>query len=411
MIVTYEEYAELTVQNKMDEYGGGMIGIGESTSNISDETSPYQTVLQEDDVINMRAKEPQVANGYNWVWNDTEAPENKSKWEKSLQGVPVELGENQTTLYEVQSGDNGSIILGNLQKVCNISFQNSTGAGTIKVDGVLKTSLPFSTTEIEKNDITGLAINHFSNGIEFTFSSWSPGGSTSYETTFAPEVHTNYVANFTGRPTNTYRNQYFNPKVVGQPIKVYWSQHPSTNVTQYKIYRKPKFGSETCIGTVSRTGDASYTYTFTDPDMVHTSSSSTYNLYYYDVRAYYSPDGNYSDYDFKAVYAEMGGPVADDNPKEERMQIAEKEYEYGISNYPNPYNPTTTINYQIKEMGNVNITVFDALGRTVKVLVNDVKQPGDYNILFDGSNLSNGVYYYRMNSGKFVETKKMIMMK
>ena len=102
----------------------------------------------------------------------------------------------------------------------------------------------------------------------------------------------------------------------------------------------------------------------------------------------------------------MGGPIADDSPNEERMQIAEKTYEYGISNYPNPYNPTTTINYQIKEMGNVNITVFDALGRTVKVLVNDIKQPGEYNILFDGSNLSNGVYYYRMQAGNFVETKK-----
>ena len=57
------------------------------------------------------------------------------------------------------------------------------------------------------------------------------------------------------------------------------------------MYRKPKYGSESCVGTFTRTGTSSYVYTFTDPDMVHTNSSSSYDLYYYDVRAYYSPDG------------------------------------------------------------------------------------------------------------------------
>ena len=68
----------------------------------------------------------------------------------------------------------------------------------------------------------------------------------------APSTHKDYEAIFTGRPNNTYRNQYFNPKVVGQPIKVYWSQHPNTSVTQYKVYRKPKYGSESCVGTFTR---------------------------------------------------------------------------------------------------------------------------------------------------------------
>jgi hypothetical protein len=406
VLLKWDAPSHITARNNFI-YGSINVGVNESPS---PESSPHNFSANVGSSVVLEAVD-QTYDTYDRIWNDTEAPIAQSSWNIYKNGSWSPNGTSPTKTFNVDISDNGGIYEAGLRKKCNLTFTNNTGLGTIKVDGLLKTSLPFSTTEIEKNDITGLAINHFSNGIEFTFSSWSPGGSTTYETTFAPEVHTNYVANFTGRPTNTYRNQYFNPKVVGQPIKVYWSQHPSTNVTQYKIYRKPKIGSETCIGTVSRTGDSSYTYTFTDPDMVHTNSSSTYNLYYYDVRAYYSPDGNYSDYDFKAVYAEMGGPIADDNPNEERMQIAEKTYEYGISNYPNPYNPTTTINYQIKEMGNVNITVFDALGRTVKVLVNDIKQPGDYNILFDGSNLSNGVYYYRMQSGKFVETKKMIMMK
>ena len=145
--------------------------------------------------------------------------------------------------------------------------------------------------------------------------------------------------------------------------------------------------------------------------MVHTNSSSSNDLYYYDVRAEYTPDGLYSDYDFKAVYAEMGGPQRDDTAQDERMQIAEKIYEYGISNYPNPYNPTTTISYSIKEQGNVQITVYDALGRKVADLVNEIKQPGSYSALFNGSNLTSGIYFYTMKVNDFMETKKMLLTK
>ncbi len=86
-------------------------------------------------------------------------------------------------------------------------------------------------------------------------------------------------------------------------------------------------------------------------------------------------------------------------------------YEYGIANYPNPYNPSTTINFQIKETGNVTITVYDALGREVKELVKEVKQPGSYNILFDGTNLSSGIYFYTMSVNNFTASKKMLLAK
>ena len=400
-----ETYFKVRVENN---FTGGSINVAGLTK-----TSPHDKSVKGGDSFTIGAL-AQNSGGYDRVWNTNGT--NNSKWEKKLYGgSPTFYSYSQNTNYTVSSNDVSTSLIAGLRKICEISFKNSHSGGevggSIKVNGTSYTSPTSDFNVVELNGITGEAVNHSINGIDFSFSSWSDGGGTNYSHTFTPSTHKDYEAIFTGRPNNTYRNQYFNPKVVGQPIKVYWSQHPNTSVTQYKVYRKPKYGSESCVGTFARTGTSSYVYTFTDPDMVHTNSSSSNDLYYYDVRAYYSPDVTYSDYDFKAVYAEMGGPIADDSPKEERMQIAEKIYEYGISNYPNPYNPTTTINYQIKEMGNVNITVFDALGRTVKVLVNDIKQPGDYNIHFDGSNLSNGVYYYRMQAGNFVETKKMIMMK
>ena len=402
ILVEWDAPCHITAQNN---FAGGTIKVGVNSS-ATNRTSPYSFSANIGSTVNLQAVE-QSNSGYNMVWNDTEDPLNQSNWVRS----GVHKSYNQTYSFSASTEDRDKIYTANLKKICNVDFENSTGAGSIKLNGTTYSSPAPRKYIVEDTDISAQALIHQSGGIDFTFVNWSEEGGNNLSFTFYPTSHKVYTANFEGTPNNTYRNQRFNSKVVGQPIKVYWDQHPNTNVTQYKVYRKPKYGSESCVGTFARTGNSSYVYTFTDPDMVHTNSSSSNDLYYYDVRAYYSPDGTYSDYDFKAVYAEMGGPIANDNPNEERMQIAEKIYEYGISNYPNPYNPTTTISYQIKEMGNVNITVFDALGRTVKVLVNDIKQPGVYNILFDGSNLSNGVYYYRMQAGNFVETKKMIMMK
>ncbi len=292
----------------------------------------------------------------------------------------------------------------------DVTVCNSTGGGQVKVNGTTY-NVSRSETITEPSYITVSALIHEINGISYSFVDWSSGSTQSYNYQFSTNINSTLVANFEGRPNNDYRNQYFNPKVVGQPIKVYWSQHPDTNVTQYKVYRKPKYGSESCVGTFARTGTSSYVYTFTDPDMVHTNSSSSYDLYYYDVRAYYSLDGTYSDYDFEAVYAEMGGPQRDDTAQDERMQIFEKTYEYGISNYPNPYNPTTTISYSIKEQGTVQITVYDALGRKIVDLVNEIKQPGSYDAMFNGSNLTSGIYFYTMKVNDFMETKKMLLTK
>jgi len=84
---------------------------------------------------------------------------------------------------------------------------------------------------------------------------------------------------------------------------------------------------------------------------------------------------------------------------------------YLKQNYPNPFNPVTTIKFGIPKSDFVYIQVFDLIGRKVKTLVSEYKQAGEYIVEFDGSNLSSGLYYYRLNAGKFSETKKMILLK
>jgi hypothetical protein len=90
-------------------------------------------------------------------------------------------------------------------------------------------------------------------------------------------------------------------------------------------------------------------------------------------------------------------------------------------NYPNPFNPSTVIRFQVPAASHVRLTVFDILGREVNVLVNEQKTPGTYEVKFSAnggsasgggaSSLASGVYFYRMQAGDFVDTKKFLLLK
>ncbi len=80
-------------------------------------------------------------------------------------------------------------------------------------------------------------------------------------------------------------------------------------------------------------------------------------------------------------------------------------------NYPNPFNPGTTIKYSIAKQSNVTLKVYDMLGSEITTLVNEEKPAGVYEINFNASNLASGIYFYKIQAGSFVETKKMILLR
>jgi photosystem II stability/assembly factor-like uncharacterized protein len=80
-------------------------------------------------------------------------------------------------------------------------------------------------------------------------------------------------------------------------------------------------------------------------------------------------------------------------------------------NFPNPFNPSTNIRFKIKDLRFVSLKIYDILGKEVVTLVNDKLKTGEYGITFDGSTLSSGVYFYKLQAGDFTETKKMLMVK
>jgi hypothetical protein len=80
-------------------------------------------------------------------------------------------------------------------------------------------------------------------------------------------------------------------------------------------------------------------------------------------------------------------------------------------NYPNPFNPTTTINYELASDSHVRLKVYDVLGREILTLVNSDETAGPHQVLLNASELSSGVYFYRLRAGDFTDTRRLLLLK
>ncbi len=80
-------------------------------------------------------------------------------------------------------------------------------------------------------------------------------------------------------------------------------------------------------------------------------------------------------------------------------------------NFPNPFNPSTTINYQLPEKGYVTLKIYDILGNLIKTLVDQEMDAGYHSVRWNAGGLASGVYFYRLSAGTFVSTKKLLLLK
>jgi Secretion system C-terminal sorting domain len=137
------------------------------------------------------------------------------------------------------------------------------------------------------------------------------------------------------------------------------------------------------------------------------------HLLLFDLRVYVLIFSQYLDFatgqSLVANANEIIGLINGDNPSAE-IDLSPKEYTLN-QNYPNPFNPTTNIEYTIPKDGNVNLKVYDIEGREVATLVDKYQNAGSYITMWDASNFSSGVYFYRIISGSYVETKRMVLKK
>jgi hypothetical protein len=102
-------------------------------------------------------------------------------------------------------------------------------------------------------------------------------------------------------------------------------------------------------------------------------------------------------------------PLADPVGVEDEMILPT---EFSLSqNYPDPFNPSTSIEYRVGSMEYVILKIFDVLGNEVATLVNEEKPTGRYDVEWNASNYPSGVYFYRLHAGTFIKTKKMLLLK
>jgi hypothetical protein len=107
------------------------------------------------------------------------------------------------------------------------------------------------------------------------------------------------------------------------------------------------------------------------------------------------------------LYNIGGGTVGMQNEETEEIPTS---YSL-VQNFPNPFNPTTTIQFSLPQAGDVSLKIYNLLGEEVKTLVNEYKEIGNHSVQFNANNLASGIYFYRLQAENFVETKKMILLK
>ena len=130
-----------------------------------------------------------------------------------------------------------------------------------------------------------------------------------------------------------------------------------------------------------------------------------------------TPIGDPSKSDYWTVSNNIHGSPGFDDLVSEIIDEKQLPNEFMLyQNYPNPFNPTTTINYSIPNVGAIHdspiqLKIYDILGREVTTLVNEIQKPGHYEVEFDASQLTSGIYFYRIKANEFFETKRMLLLK
>jgi hypothetical protein len=395
-----------TLNVSYNQGSGNIVAYAGSTYNAP--SAPAQVRAYEDDQIHIAPLTPSITN-YQLVYNESLAPLNKSQWKKknASGGYTSEVLTPTSNTFSMLKSEDNWTYEAQMKRLCNATFQtNVVGGTTLTVVGN-SVSSPATTQIVEGNTVSVTAPSYVLNNsdyLDYYFSNWD-GTYTTKTKTFTINNHETHTANYTRKANvvNCFAWDFTNV-AVGNDIQLTWNEHPNTNVTQYRIWRKEKNGTEMYIATVNR-GTTSYT----DNSFQYASASDPdKNTLFYSVSVYCTLDGGtWNEGGAKTVTA-----VGDILQKEaEKISAKAVPSEYELENYPNPFNPTTTISYQLPEAGMVTLKVYDMLGKEVATLVNEVKQAGYYSATFDASKIASGIYISTIQTNKFTQSKKMLLVK
>ncbi len=246
-----------------------------------------------------------------------------------------------------------------------------------------------------------------------SFSNWITTGITGTWNTSTTQFHSS-PSSFADSPTGNYSNGADNTMTLANPINV--SVQPVVTLSFWHRYALENNYDWVMVEVSSNNGDTWQTVT------EYTGTNTTWTQQTFDITRYANASTQMK-VRFRLVAD--AGSVADGWYVDDVVittyctgtitgisGISNSPYSFALQqNYPNPFNPVTVIKYQLPSAEKVSVKVFDILGKEVATLVNENKQPGYYEVSFDASNLASGLYFYRIEAGSFVETKKMMLIK
>jgi hypothetical protein len=302
-----------------------------------------------------------------------------------------------------------------------ITFQTSLPggySGTLKVNGSTVTSPHVTYVPDHIDSVQAEGVTQEVSRLVFGFSSWNNGNGTNPRT-FITTGDSTYTAIYTVTkplpPSNVSAGGN-----VGSSVQVSWDQHPDTNVT-YQIWRRVKPPGEQQQDSVLMANRPNSTTSWTDTEY-RVTAGYTDAMLNYDVRSYYELNATTSDPDFWAGVAAREFDAKKNGENDEIFKLRPLPTEYVVGNYPNPFNPSTTISFQLPEDASVQLEIYDMIGKRIAVLVKDNKAAGYSSVVWSGKNefgtgVASGMYLYRFTatpvSGQkpFSRSGKLLLMK
>ena len=179
----------------------------------------------------------------------------------------------------------------------------------------------------------------------------------------------------------------FTAEALDQKVILKWTTATELNNNGFEIQRKVAESDFATIGFVRGEGTTTNQkeYSYIDKDLV---------------------DGKYF---YRLKQVDYNGTYEYSNVIEVDVRSLN---EYALEqNFPNPFNPTTTIGYVLKEKSNAKLILLNAIGEEIAVLVNEEQDKGYHKVDFNASTLASGVYFYELKAGSFIQTRKMILLK
>lgn len=200
----------------------------------------------------------------------------------------------------------------------------------------------------------------------------------------------------------TYTDGFFDPKIT-------WKANCGDGTVEYEIERRLKYSAYTEYGNWEKVNSFNSSIT-SYQDSHHGNGGTDMDLDRLQLRIRAKNSlGQYSPF---SEPAEFRWDVNMNKKRSEASNEKMDEFSYALEqNFPNPFNPITSIKYSIKNEGHVLIQVFDVLGKKVATLVDGSKKPGEYSTVFDASNLSSGIYFTRIATDNFSKIIKMQLIK